>query len=176
MLEKRFFNLVGLDGAFSIILGILMLILPKITSLTVAIITAIALTAYGLYRVINSIIERKYIRHAFLNVFIGVILIGCGIFLFLYPIFNLVLLTSLIAVYFILESISTAAFTFQTRGIVHPWWLNLFIVFLQFLLGFIIIIGLPNTALWTIGVLLGINFLFSGMAMLLVSMSTRFGR
>lgn len=176
MLEKRFLNLMGIDGIFSILLGIIMLITPKITSFAVAMILAIILTAYGLYRIINSIIERKYIRHIFLNIFIGILLLACGIFLFFYPVFNLVLLTSTIAVYFILESISTAAFSFQTRGIVHFWWLNLLVALLQFLLGFIIIIGLPTTALWTIGVLLGINLLFSGMSMLMVAMSTRFGR
>ena len=176
MLEKRFLNLVGIDGIFTIILGILMLIIPQVTSFAIGLIVAIALTAYGLFRVINSIIERKYIRHVFLNIVIGLILLTCGIILFLHPVFNLILLTSIIAVYFILESIATAAFAFQTRGIVHMWWLNLLTAFLQLLLGFVIIMGLPSTALWTLGVLLGINFLFSGMAMLMVSMSTRFGR
>lgn len=176
MLEKRFLNLVGIDGIFSIILGIIMLMVPKITSFAVAFILAIILTAYGLYRIVNSVIERKYIRHVFLNIFIGLILLTCGIILFLYPVFNLVLLTSTIAVYFILESIATAAFAFQTRGIVHVWWLNLLTAFLQFFLGLIIILGLPTTALWTIGILLGINFLFSGMSMLMVAMSTKLGR
>ncbi len=176
MLEKRFLNFVGMDGIFMLILGIIMLVLPKITSMAIAVVLSVILAAYGIYRIVNSIIERKYIRHVFLNIAIGVLLLLSGIFLFFYPVFNLLIITSAIGVYFILESIASTAFAFETRGLVNMWWINLISGALQFLLGFIIIIGLPQTALWTVGILLGISLLVTGMSMLTVFMATKFSR
>ena len=72
MLERKFLNLVGIEGVFAILIGSLMLILPKVTSLAIATVLAIVLVAYGIYKIINSIVERKYIRHVFLNIFLSV--------------------------------------------------------------------------------------------------------
>ena len=176
MLERSFLNFVGADGVVMLILGIITLVLPKITSLAIAVVLAVILAAYGAYRIVNSIVERKHIRHVFLNIAIGLLLLLSGIFLFFYPVFNLLIITSAIGVYFILESLASVAFAFETRGLVNMWWVNIISGILQFLLGFIIIIGLPQTALWTVGILLGINPLVSGMSMLTVFMATKLAR
>ena len=176
MLERRFLNFVGMDGIFMLILGVVMLVLPKITSMAIAAVLAIILAAFGIYRIVNSILERKYIRHVFLNIAIGLLLLLSGIFLFFYPVFNLLIITSAIGVYFILESLASIAFAFETRGLVNMWWMNLISGLLQFFLGFVIIIGLPQTALWTAGMLLGVSLLVTGMSMLTVFMATKFAR
>lgn len=176
MLERRFLNFVGMDGIFMLILGVVMLVLPKITSMAIAAVLAVILAAFGIYRIVNSILERKYIRHVFLNIAIGLLLLLSGIFLFFYPVFNLLIITSAIGVYFILESLASIAFAFETRGLVNMWWMNLISGLLQFFLGFVIIIGLPQTALWTAGILLGVSLLVTGMSMLTVFMATKFAR
>ena len=90
------------------------------------------------------------------------------------PMFNLILITSAIGVYFLLESISTTAFAVQNKNTLYFWWAEILVAVMQFLLALIIILGLPSTALWVVGVLAGVNFLIAGMVMIGMYLSTKY--
>lgn len=174
MTEKRFLSYVLTEGILLTVLGLAMLMLPKITTITFGMMICLAFVVYGGYKAINAILTRNYTRHFILNVILGLILIVLGVFLFMAPMFNLVLITSTIAVYFFLESISTCAFAIQNRKTLYFWWADIPVAMLQFLLGLIIILGLPSTALWVVGVLAGVNFLITGMIMISMFIATKY--
>ncbi len=174
MTEKRFLSFILTEGILLTVLGLGMLLLPKITTITFGIMLCLSFIIYGGYKAINAFLTRNYTRHFVLNIAIGVLLAIIGIFLFMAPMFNLIVITSIIGVYFILESISSTAFAIQNRGKIYFWWANIFVSVLQFLLGLIIIIGLPSTALWVIGVLAGVNFLISGSVLISMYTSTKY--
>lgn len=174
MTEKKFLSCVLTEGILLSILGLLMLMLPKITTITFGMMICLAFIIYGGYKAINAFLMRNYTRHFILNILLGLILICLGLFLFTAPMFNLVLITSVIGVYFILESISSCAFAIQNRKTLYFWWSNIIVAVMQFLLGLIIIIGLPSTALWIIGILAGINFLIAGMVMISMHIATKY--
>ena len=90
------------------------------------------------------------------------------------PMFNLILITSAIGVYFLLESISSTAFAVQNKNTLYFWWVEILVAIMQFLLALIIILGLPSTALWVVGVLAGVNFLVAGMVMIGIYLSTKY--
>ena len=115
MTERKFLNFVLFEGILLSLLGVLMLLLPKITSLTFGVMICIAFVVYGIYKVINSVLTRHYIKHFILNMILGIMLVLLGTFLFFSPIFNLILITSFIAVYFLLESLATLAFAFKIK-------------------------------------------------------------
>ena len=54
------------------------------------------------------------------------------------------------------------------------WWADIFVAIMQFIIGLIIIIGLPSTALWVVGILAGVNFLIAGMVMISMFISTKY--
>lgn len=174
MSEKRFLNFILTEGILLSILGITMLILPKITSLTLGIMLCITLMIYGGYKAINAFLTRNYLRHYILNILLGVLIFVLGLILFMSPMFNLIILTGLIGIYFLMESISSTAFGVQNRKTLYFWWANIFVGIIQFLLGLIIILGLPSTSIWVIGTLVGINFLISGMIMISMFISTKY--
>ena len=176
MTEKKFLNLVLLEGIILSILGIIMLIIPKITTLSLGITLSLALIIYGFYKAINAFISRNYVKHYLLDIFIGILVSAIGLVLFFSPMFNLILLTSLIGICFLLESISTGAFAIQNKKTLYYWWANIPVAILQFILGLIIILGLPTTAIWIIGVLIGINFLITGMVMISASIATKYDK
>lgn len=171
---KRFMGYVLAEGIIAMILGVIMLMLPKITSLATAMVLSIVLMIYGLYKFFNSIVIRKQIRHIWLNMILALLIFGVGLYLSINPMFNLLVLTSIIGVYFLLESINTFATTFQTRDFIRYWWGGLIVALLQFVLAIIIIMNLPTSALWTIGLLMGINFLVSGMTMIGLFITTKY--
>ena len=174
MTENRFLSFVLTEGIVLMALGLAMLMLPKITSLTFGLMLCIAFIIYGAYKTINSILTRHYSRHFLLNVIIGLLLICIGVILLMAPMFNLVLITAAVGVYFLLESISSVAFGIQTRQTLPFWWINLILAGLQFILGIMIILGLPGTALWVVGILAGINFLFAGMAFISMFIASKY--
>jgi len=174
MTEKHFLSCVLTEGILLAILGLAMLILPKITTLTFGIMICLAFFIYGGYKAVNAILTRNYTRHYILNIITGLLLAGVGIFLFMAPMFNLVLITCIIGIYFLLESISSSAFAIQNRKTLSFWWANIPAAIMQFFLGLIIILGLPSTALWVVGVLAGINFLITGMIMISMYIATKY--
>ena len=174
MTEKKFLSCVLTEGILLTALGLAMLLLPKITTITFGLMLCLAFIIYGGYKAINAYMTRNYSRHFIFNMILGLILIAIGVLLYLAPMFNLILITSIIGVYFFLESISSMAFGVQNRKTLYFWWADIFVAILQFLLGLIIIVGLPSTALWVIGILAGINFLIAGMVMISMFISTRY--
>lgn len=174
MTEKKFLSFILTEGIILTLLGLGMLMLPKLTSLTLGIMICIGFFVYGIYKAVNAFLTRNYTRHFVLNMFLGIVLAVLGVLLFFAPRFNLLLITAVIGVYFLLESISSTAFAIQTRKTLYLWWTNLFIAILQFLIGFIIIMGLPGTSFWVVGMLAGINFLTAGMIMISLFISNKY--
>ena len=173
MTEKRFLSFVLIEGILLSVLGLGMLMLPKITTISFGLMLWLTFIVYGGYKVINAILTKNYSRHFVLNVVSGLLLFLTGVFLFMAPMFNLLLITSAIGVYFILESISSTAFAVQNKNTLYFWWLAILVGVMQFLLGLIIILGLPSTALWVVGVLAGINFLIAGVVLISMYISTK---
>lgn len=174
MTEKKFLSFILTEGILLAVLGLGMLMLPKITTITFGMMLCLGFIIYGVYKTINAFMMRNYIRHFVLNMFLGILLAAAGVLLFMAPMFNLVLITSIIGVYFLIESISSTAFAIQNRKTLYLWWANIAVSVMQFLLGLIIIIGLPSTALWVVGVLAGINFLIAGMTMISMFIATKY--
>ena len=173
MTEKRFLSFVLIEGILLSVLGLGMLVLPKITTISFGLMLCLMFIVYGGYKVINAILTRNYSRHFVLNIVTGLLLFLTGVFLFMAPMFNLLFITSAIGVYFILESISSIAFAVQNKNTLYFWWLAILVGVMQFLLGLIIILGLPSTALWVVGVLAGINFLIAGVVFISMYISTK---
>ena len=135
MTEKRFLSFVLIEGILLSVLGLGMLVLPKITTISFGLMLCLMFIVYGGYKVINAILTRNYSRHFVLNIVTGLLLFLTGVFLFMAPMFNLLLITSAIGVYFILESISSIAFAVQNKNTLYFWWLAILVGVMQFLLG-----------------------------------------
>lgn len=174
MTEKRFLSYVLIEGILLSALGLGMLMLPKITTISFGLMLCLTFVVYGGYKVINAILTRNYSRHFILNILAGLLLFLVGVFLFMAPMFNLILITSAIGVYFILESVSSTAFAVQNKNTLYFWWLEILVGVMQFLLGLIIILGLPSTALWVVGILAGVNFLIAGIVLISMYLSTKY--
>ena len=174
MTENRFLSLVLTESILLLFLGLSMLILPKVTIISFGFMMCFSFVAYGGYKVINAIFTKNFSRHFILDIIVGLILFINGLLLFAAPTFDIMLIIGLSSVYFILKSISSSAFTVQTRKTLNFWWMCLFLAILELLFGVIIIIMLPSAALWLIGILTGIDFILSGMVYMNMFISTKY--
>ena len=67
-----------------------------------------------------------------------------------------------------LEGANSMIIAFQSQNIFKHWWVGILAGFAQFTLAFLIFFWFPQTALYTIGMLIGINLLLAGIALISV--------
>ena len=174
MSENRFLSCVLTEGILLLFLGLGMLILPKVTMLSFGLMMCVSFILYGGYKVINAILTKNFSRHFILDIIVGLILFINGVLLFVASYFDIMIIIGLAGVYFVLKSISSSAFTVQTRKTLNFWWMCLFLAILELLMGFLVIIMLPSAALWLIGILTGIDFILSGIVYMNMYISTKY--
>ena len=163
MSEKKFLNFMFIEGILLTVLGLCILILPKLTSLTFGVMLSSAFIAYGLYKIITAFINKNIATCMIWKIFLGIYLTTIGILLLFVPKISLLWLVALTGVYFILESISSTAFMAQIRNVFNFWGCKYFTSIVLFLIGLIIIVGLPIISFWGVCILSGIGFLIKGM-------------
>ena len=174
MSESRFLSCVLTESILMLCLGLGMLILPKVTVISFGFMMCMSFIIYGGYKVINALITKNFSRHFFLDIIIGLILFLSGVLLFAVRILDIMIITGLVSVYFVLRSISSSAFSVQTRKTLNYWWMCLFLAIFELIFGLLIIILLPSAALWLTGVLAGMDFIFSGIVYMNMYISTKY--
>jgi uncharacterized membrane protein HdeD (DUF308 family) len=102
------------------------------------------------------------------------LLLLCGVMLFAAPFMDIMLIIGLCGVYFVLKSVSSSAFSVQTRKTLNFWWMCLFLAILELIFGILIIVLLPSAALWLIGILAGMDFILSGIVYMNMYISTKY--
>ncbi len=173
MSEKKFLKFIFIDGLLLLVLGLCVLILPKLTSLSFGVMLSSSFITYGVYKIIVSFINRDYIPHILWSIVIGAYILTIGILLLLVPKVSLFWLIALIGIFFLLESISSTVFIAQLRTMFNFIVCKGFVALILFLIGLIIILGLPVMSFWSIAVLSGIGFLVKGMAKMILSLANK---
>ncbi|APR80945.1 Hypothetical protein A7982_06292 [Minicystis rosea] len=153
-------------GIGSMVLGIIAIFLPFAASM----VTAIAL---GWLIVINGLIEGY---HALQNrgwggagweLVSAVVQVAAGLILVAFPLIGKIALIVIVAAYFIAEGALKLIRAAQHRGVRGGGWLT-FDGLISLALGIWLLVRGPVTALWVLGILVGINLLAGGLSMLLI--------
>lgn len=150
------------EGIFLIIVGLFMIFISQAATVFFSFLLSIGLVFIGIYKTVNSIVARRELSAPFISIMSGVLLTVIGLYLVFHPIFNTIILTVAAALYFLIESVSSFANAISSKGFRQIFWVDLFSGLVQLFLAIMIIIGLPSTAFWILGLLIGINFVFSG--------------
>ncbi len=174
MSESRFLSTILTESILMLVLGLSMLILPKITMLSFGFLMCLSFIIYGGYKVINAFISKNFSKHYLLDIITGIILFSAGVMLFAAPVLDIMIIIGLCGVYFILKSLSSFAFSVQTRKTLNFWWMCIFLAILELLFGIMVIILLPSAALWLIGIFTGMDFIISGMVCMNMYISTKY--
>ena len=104
----------------------------------------------------------------------AVIAILAGIVLILWPISGTVSLTLVLIAFFVVEGVATLMYAFEHRSqLSGRWGWMLASGIVDLILAGIIFAGLPETATWALGLLVGINMLFGGTAMIGMALAAR---
>jgi uncharacterized membrane protein HdeD (DUF308 family) len=162
-----------IEGIVLIGLGVLAIIVPVVASIAVAILIGWLFLISGAI----GLIATFWARHApgfswsLLSAILG---IAAGAVLLAWPVSGALSLTLLLIVFFILEGVASIMYALEhKRELSGRWSWMLTSGIIDLILAAIILAGLPGTAAWALGLLVGVNMLFGGSAMVAMALHGR---
>ena len=151
-------------GVITIILGILAMLAPGLTGMSVVLVVGIFVIGGGIVRMIWAF-QAGSVGRGVLMFAIGGLTSLCGIILVANPIFAAGVLTIILAIYFVVDGICEIAASFQLKPR-SGWGWMLFAGIVSILFGIMIWGQFPLSGAWAIGILLGIKLFFVGLIMI----------
>ena len=170
---REHWKLFLIEGIILVVLGALAIIVPPIATLAVAIFLGWLFLISGVAGLITTFMARQApgFWWSLLSAVIGIV---AGILLLARPVVGAVSLTLLLIVFFIIEGVVSIMYAFEhKKELSGKWGWMLASGVIDLVLAAMIWAGLPSTAEWALGLLVGINMLFGGSALIAMALHAR---
>jgi uncharacterized membrane protein HdeD (DUF308 family) len=151
------------QAALMVLAGVLALVYPVLSSVAVVLFLGWVLIISGVFQGI-SLIGAQHVPHFWLQLVSVVLSVIIGVLFLRHPGEGLLTLTLLLIVFFMVEGISKVIFSLTIRPFPNWGWVFASGV-IGILLAFYLWASLPITAVWFLGVLLGIQLICEGAAL-----------
>jgi uncharacterized membrane protein HdeD (DUF308 family) len=161
------------EGIILIILGMAAILVPPIATLAFELVIGWLFLFSGIVGLITTF----WMRNApgfWWSLFSAVVAIAAGIVLLRWPLSGTLSLTFVLIAFFVIEGIVTIMYAIDHRGqLSGRWGWMLASGVVDLMLAGIIFAGLPGTAAWALGLLVGINMVFGGTAMIGMALAAK---
>lgn len=104
----------------------------------------------------------------------GLFALAAGFLMLIFPLHGLIALTVLVAVVLILTGVARAAFAFWARP-TPSWGWGVLVSMISVGLGVYILVALPEASTMLLGLLVGVDFVSTGLVLVLISRPVRSG-
>ena len=158
-------------GILLILLGTAAIALPLVASIAIEILFGWLFVVSGIVMSVHSFRALSTGR-CFLRLLIGIFYVAVGVMLLAYPMQGVLTLTLLLAILFMLEGAMKISVAVRLRSMPNSGWMLASGIAALVLAG-IIWAEWPGSAAWILGLLVGINLIFSGLTMVMLSSTAR---
>jgi uncharacterized membrane protein HdeD (DUF308 family) len=161
------------EGILLVILGIAAMIVPPLASLAVTIFLGWMFLISGVGGLIATFWARN--MPGFLWSLISAALaVLAGLVLLARPLQGVLTLTIVVGAYFVAEGVATIMYALEHRRELSGRWSWLLIAgLMDIVVAFFIIAGLPGSAQWALGLLVGLNLIFGGATLIGMALAAR---
>jgi uncharacterized membrane protein HdeD (DUF308 family) len=164
-----------IEGILLAILGLAAIIVPPLASLAVTIFLGWMFLISGIAGLALTFWARA-MPGFWWSLLSAVLAIGAGVILLAQPVQGILTLTIVVGAYFLAEGVTTIMYALEHRRELSGRWSWLLVAgIVDILIAGMIIAGLPGSALWVIGLLVGINLLFGGISLIGMALAARNG-
>lgn len=161
------------EGIALAVLGILAILVPVVASIAAELLFGWILLISGLVGLVTTYRARHApgVGWSLASAIVG---IAAGVLLLARPLLGLWSLTAVLIAFLLLEGIVSIFYALEHRkALSGRWgWMGASGV-LDVVLAAILLAGLPGTAAWALGIVLGVNLLFGGWAMIVMALAAR---
>jgi uncharacterized membrane protein HdeD (DUF308 family) len=161
------------EGIALLVLGLLAILLPALASFAATVLFGWLLLLSGIIGLIATLRARHApglwwsLLSALLGIIAGALLLG-------FPVQGMFSLTAVLIAFLVIEGILSILFALEhRRGLSGRWGWMLASGVVDLILGAILFAGLPGSAVWALGLLIGINMVFGGWALILMALAAR---
>ncbi len=162
-----------IEGIILVILGLAAIALPPIATLAFTIIIGWIFLISGVVGLFTTFWAR-HVPGFWWSLISAIIGIAAGVVLLLWPITGTLSLTLVLIAFFVIEGIVSIMYAIEHRNqLTGRWGWMLVSGIIDLILAGIIFAGLPGTAEWALGLLVGINMLFGGAALIAMALAAR---
>jgi len=158
-------------GILTIVFGLLAIGSPFVAGVWTTIFIAIALLAAGISMIIFAF-QAESIGGVVLKILFGILTVIIGAAILTQPGIGLAKLTLFLGVYFIFDGFMTLILAWNVKPQPGWGWMT-FNGAVTIMLAWLILNNWPESALWAVGMLVGVRLLFSGMTMLTLGTAVR---
>ena len=153
------------EGVVLIVLGVLAILLPQIATLATTVLVGWLFVIGGAVRVAAGF-SRRDTPGCWLAVLTGILAVVLGFVLHFQPFAGALTLTMVLVALFIIQGVMSIAIALQfRRALAGNGAFMILSGIVDLLLAAIILSGWPGTAAWAIGLIVGINLVFVGIAL-----------
>jgi uncharacterized membrane protein HdeD (DUF308 family) len=161
------------EGILLVVLGLAAIIVPPLAGLAVTIFLGWMFLISGIAGLFVTFWARQMpgfwwsLISAALGIFVGLVLLAR-------PVQGVLTLTIVVGAYFLAEGVTSIMYALEhRRELSERWSWMLFAGVLDILIAAMIIAGLPGSAEWAVGLLVGINLLFGGASLIGMALAAR---
>jgi uncharacterized membrane protein HdeD (DUF308 family) len=161
------------EGVVLLVLGATAIVLPPLATLAVTILLGWLFLVSGIVGLVTTF----WMRHApgfwwsLLSAVLGIV---AGGWLLAAPVTGALSLTVILVAFFIIEGVASIMFSLDhKRELSGQWGWMLVSGIIDLVLAAMIFAGLPSTAAWALGLLVGINMVFGGAALIALALHAR---
>ncbi len=161
------------EGIVLLMLGILAIVVPQIATIAAAVLIGWLLLVSGVVGLVATLRMRNApgFWWSLISAVLGVV---AGIVLLLWPLSGALSLTVILTVFLVIEGVTSILFALEhKRELSGRWGMMLVSGIIDLVLAWMIFQGLPGTAAWAIGLLIGINLVFGGSALIAMALHAR---
>ena len=161
-----------LEGILLIILGIIAVWVPSETTVSITILLGILFIVAGVVQLFRLLFGRKH-PSAWTAMISAALAILIGILLLVFPLNAAVALALFLGIWFLVHGVIQVGMAIQLRNATSNWGMLLVSGIVSIILAIVIWSGWPWSALWIIGVLLGVNLIFFGASLIALGFRQR---
>jgi uncharacterized membrane protein HdeD (DUF308 family) len=161
------------EGIILVILGLIAIVVPQIATLAFTILIGWLFFISG----VVGLFTTAWMRGApgfWWSLVSAIVAIAAGVVLLLWPVNGTLSLTLVLIAFFIIEGAASIFYAVEHREqLSGRWGWMLVSGIIDIILAAIILGGLPGTAFWALGLLVGINMVFGGAALIAMALAAR---
>jgi uncharacterized membrane protein HdeD (DUF308 family) len=163
------------EGIVLALLGLAAIVIPPLASLAVTIFLGWMFLVSGIAGLAATYWARQ-MPGFWWSLISAVLAIGAGVILLARPVQGTLTLTVVVGAYFVAEGLATIMYALEHRRELSRRWSWMLVAgLMDFVISFFILAGLPGSALWANGLLVGINLLIGGTALIGMALAARNG-
>jgi uncharacterized membrane protein HdeD (DUF308 family) len=158
-------------GIISVVLGAIAIIIPPLASVTITILVGIILLV-GAVGMVAEALSRGTTGHRIWSAILAVLYVIAGVWLLINPAEGTITLTWVLVIFFLVIGLFRLVGGIQGRGagVPNAGWMIVNGI-LSIAIAVLVLVELPSSAAWAIGLLVGIQLLFDGFMLIATAMA-----